>query len=403
MPMNYIDLFAGCGGLSLGLYNAGWHGLFAVEKNDNAFLTLKCNLIDKKSHYSWPAWLKKSSLDIYEVIKNHSEKLKQLGGQVDLVVGGPPCQGFSMAGSRKADDVRNQLFMAYLEFIKLVKPNTLVFENVHGFTVAFPDAEGNKGEAYSKKITDALKEQGYRAQGKLIDMSEYGVPQRRKRYILVASKIFDPKLFFEKLEGNKKKFLASKQLKNHVSVEEAIGDLLMSNGTVECPDFAGFRSGCYGKAKSAYQKYMRINSFGNIPDSHRFAKHKDTTVEVLKKVMKDSDQIKRYTPKTFEGLKKRSVTALKADAICPTVTSIPDDLIHYSEPRIPTVREVARIQSFPDWYEFKGKYTTGGERRKLEVPRYTQVANAVPPLFAEQVGVVLRELIENGRDTALQS
>ena len=94
---------------------------------------------------------------------------------------------------------------------------------------------------------------------------------------------------------------------------------------------------------------------------------------------------------------------MKADAICPTVTSIPDDLIHYKEPRIPTVREVARIQSFPDWYEFKGKYTTGGERRKLEVPRYTQVANAVPPLFAEQVGVVLRELIENGRNTALQS
>ena len=88
MPMNYIDLFAGCGGLSLGLYNAGWHGLFAVEKNDNAFLTLECNLIHKKSHYSWPVWLEKSSLDIYEVIKNHSEKLKQLRGQVDLVVGG---------------------------------------------------------------------------------------------------------------------------------------------------------------------------------------------------------------------------------------------------------------------------------------------------------------------------
>lgn len=402
MPMNYIDLFAGCGGLSLGLYNAGWHGLFAVEKNDDAFLTLKSNLIEKKAHYAWPKWLEKTSLDIYEVIKDHSEQLKQLRGHVDLVVGGPPCQGFSMAGSRKANDARNQLFMAYLEFIQLVKPDTLVFENVHGFTVAFPDDEGKRGDAYSKKITDALKEQGYQALGKLIDMSEYGVPQRRKRYILVASKVFDPKVFFEKLENNRDLFLASKKLKNQVNIEEAIGDLLMSNGTVECPDFAGFKSGCYGEAKSAYQKYMRTGSSENVPNSHRFAKHKDTTVEVLNKIMKDSEQIKRYTPKTFEGLKKRSVTALKADAICPTVTSIPDDLIHYKEPRIPTVREVARIQSFPDWYEFKGKYTTGGERRKLEVPRYTQVANAVPPLFAEQMGVVLRELIENGRDTALQ-
>ena len=183
MPMNYIDLFAGCGGLSLGLYNAGWHGLFAVEKNTDAFLTLENNLIKKKAHYAWPQWLEKSSLDIYEVIKKHSEQLSQLQGHVDLVVGGPPCQGFSMAGSRKANDARNQLFMAYLEFIQLVKPNTLVFENVHGFTVAFPDDEGKKGDAYSKKITDALKEQGYQALGKLIDMSEYGVPQRRKRYL----------------------------------------------------------------------------------------------------------------------------------------------------------------------------------------------------------------------------
>ena len=92
MPMNYIDLFAGCGGLSLGLYNAGWHGLFAVEKNTDAFLTLESNLIKKKAHYAWPQWLEKSSLDIYEVIKKHSEQLRQMQGHVDLVVGGPPCQ-----------------------------------------------------------------------------------------------------------------------------------------------------------------------------------------------------------------------------------------------------------------------------------------------------------------------
>lgn len=399
MPMNYIDLFAGCGGLSLGLYNAGWHGLFAVEKNNDAFHTLRSNLIEKKAHYDWPEWLEESSLDIYKVIEEHAEDLKKLQGHVELVVGGPPCQGFSMAGSRKVNDARNQLFIAYLEFIRLVRPNTLVFENVHGFTVAFPDAEGKKGDAYSKKIMDALEVEGYHVLGKLIDMSEYGVPQRRKRFILVASKVFEPKTFFDRLENHKDAFLKSKKLKNNVSIEEAIGDLLMDNGTVECPDFAGFRSGCYGKAQSEYQRFMRTGSDERVPDSHRFAKHKDATVEILTKIMKDSGQIKRYTPKTFAGLKKRSVTALKADAICPTVTSIPDDLIHYKEPRIPTVREIARIQSFPDWYEFKGKYTTGGDRRKLEVPRYTQVANAVPPLFAEQVGIVLRELIENGGDT----
>lgn len=403
MPLNYIDLFAGCGGLSLGLYNAGWHGLFAIEKNVDAFLTLSTNLIEKKEHYSWPSWLSKSNLDIYEVIKTHSEELKKLRGQVSLVVGGPPCQGFSMAGRRKPDDARNELFSAYLDFIRLVQPDTLLFENVHGFTVAFADENGNKGDAYSKRITDALQAEEYATHSKLIDMSEYGVPQRRKRFILVASKSFAPSIFFELLETKKTSFLAGKNLAAPVTIKDAIGDLLMANGTTDCPDSPRFKSGKYGKAESVYQKYMRTEVDDIIPNSHRFAKHKDGTVEIFKKLMKASEESHRYTPKTFDGLKKRSVTVVKPDTICPTVTSIPDDLIHYSEPRIPTVREIARIQSFPDWYEFKGKYTTGGDRRKIDVPRYTQVANAVPPLFAEQVGLVLKELIKDGGDTALQS
>lgn len=403
MPLNYIDLFAGCGGLSLGLYNAGWHGLFAVEKNADAFLTLSTNLLEKRKHYSWPNWLSTSNLDIYEVIKSHSKELKKLRGQVPLVVGGPPCQGFSMAGRRKSNDARNELFTAYLDFIRLVQPDTLLFENVHGFTVAFTDENGRKGDAYSKKVTDALQIEGYATYSKLIDMSEYGVPQRRKRFILVASKAFDPSNFFEQLEKNRITFLAGKNLTASVTIKDAIGDLLMANGTTDCPDFANFKSGKYGKAESAYQKYMRVGIREEIPNSHRFAKHKIETVEIFKKLMTASEKSQRYTPKTFVGLKKRSVTVIKADTICPTITSIPDDIIHYSEPRIPTVREVARIQSFPDWYEFKGKYTTGGDRRKVDVPRYTQVANAVPPLFAEQVGLVLKELIKDGGDTALQS
>lgn len=401
MSLNYIDLFAGCGGLSLGLYNAGWHGLFAIEKNPDAFLTLSTNLIDKKNHYSWPSWLSKSNLDIYEVINTYSEDLRNLQGQVSLVVGGPPCQGFSMAGRRNHDDARNELFNAYIDFIRLVQPDTLLFENVHGFTVAFSDEIGNKGDAYSEKITEALKKEGYATHSKLIDMSEYGVPQKRKRFILIASRVFKPSCFFDLLDQNRKYFLSRKKLAAHVTISDAIGDLLMANGIVECPDSPNFYSGIYGQAVSAYQKYMRVGIKSAIPNSHRFAKHKDCTIETFQRLMKASNTTQRYTPKTFEGLKKRSVTVVKADSICPTVTSIPDDLIHFSEPRIPTVREVARIQSFPDWYEFMGKYTTGGDRRKVDVPRYTQVANAVPPLFAEQVGLVLKELLEDGRNITL--
>ena len=108
---------------------------------------------------------------------------------------------------------------------------------------------------------------------------------------------------------------------------------------------------------------------------------------------------KRITPddKIVPNLNRRGVTILSKRAQSPTITSIPDEIVHYIEPRILTVREHARIQSFPDWFELKGKYTSGGKRRKQEVPRYTQVGNAVPPLFAEQIGLAIWEVLENDK------
>ena len=116
---NYIDLFAGCGGLSLGLKNAGWNGIFAIEKNKDAFETLRYNLLTNSSHFNWPDWLPKTNHDIYDVLENYEEQLKQLQGTVDLVAGGPPCQGFSLAGKRIETDKRNNLVHAYIEFVKL--------------------------------------------------------------------------------------------------------------------------------------------------------------------------------------------------------------------------------------------------------------------------------------------
>src|SRR5271154_4591082 len=110
----YIDLFAGCGGLSLGLHNAGWKGLFAIEKNTDAFKTLKHNLIDKKKHFSWCDWLPQTNLEIDDVIKNYKSQLAALKGKVDMVAGGPPCQGFSMAGRRNESDTRNHLVKSYI-------------------------------------------------------------------------------------------------------------------------------------------------------------------------------------------------------------------------------------------------------------------------------------------------
>ncbi|EGO5015763.1 DNA cytosine methyltransferase [Enterococcus faecalis] len=396
--MNYIDLFAGCGGLSLGLHNAGLKGLFAVEKNEDAFLTLKYNLIDNKNHFSWPDWLELKNWDINKLIQQHKKNLMDIKGTVDLIVGGPPCQGFSMAGKRDSEDLRNKLISAYIEFVRIIEPKALFFENVHGFTVAFSENENKKGIPYSLKLITELNEMGYSVNSSIINMSEYGVPQKRKRFILFASKGEESQNFFLNLQQGRESFFNERSLRLPVTIGQAISDLERVNGEIDSLDTKGFKNGKYSRKKSSYQKLMRKDlKRGAIPDSHRFAKHKKETEALFKKLMSVSNRSFRVTPSmgVVADLKKRGVTPLKKREICPTVTSIPDDFIHYNEPRIMTVREHARIQSFPDDYVFKGKYTTGGERRKVDVPRYTQVANAVPPLFAEQVGSAILKCYNN--------
>ncbi|MCL2247543.1 MAG: DNA cytosine methyltransferase [Lentimicrobiaceae bacterium] len=396
MQHDYIDIFAGCGGLSFGLHNAGWKGLFAVEKNVDAFSTLQKNLLEMKNSFSWPKWLTMLNHDINDLLKCHKKELSALQGSVTLVVGGPPCQGFSMAGKRNSSDTRNKLVSSYLKFIQVVKPEILFFENVHGFSVGF--SSGEKREIpYSEKIVKTLGRMGYRVHWELIDVSAYGIPQRRKRFILVGSQKTDPNIFFEALARNRLGFLQARGLDASTTVEQAIGDLRKMHGEIDCPDSKNYKAGIYGKANSAYQKLMRKNipDIELVPNSHRYARHRADTEILFKAIMQVSDEPKRISPShnVVEGLKKRGVTPLKPDYPCNTLTSIPDDYIHYSEPRVLTVREMARIQGFPDVFEFEGKYTTGGKLRKVDVPRYTQVANAIPPLFSEQVGLALKELL----------
>jgi DNA (cytosine-5)-methyltransferase 1 len=394
-----IDLFAGCGGLSLGLYQAGWHGIFAIEKNPCAFETLKYNLIDNKNHFDWPEWLPKEPLDILEVNKKYKKELKQLRGTIDLVAGGPPCQGFSMAGKRVRDDVRNQLVFAYIDFIQMVRPKLILFENVKGFTYAFDKKDNPDAVPYSVIVVDRLKKMGYDVSAQVIDFSEYGVPQRRKRFILVGvQKSVKKKAgdFVKKLKENRDSFLSERGLSKDTAIIDAISDLLRSNGTVPTPDRKNFLSGVYGEATSHYQEYMRQGVEGQIPQSHSFARHGADKLACYKKLLAEYPvKGKRIDGKAREawGIKQRGLFILDGKDVAPTITNMPDDYLHYQEPRIMTVRECARIQSFPDWYEFKSKYTTGGDQRKKEVPRYSQVGNAIPPLFAHQAGLVLKEMI----------
>ncbi|WP_233963509.1 DNA cytosine methyltransferase [Pectobacterium versatile] len=402
----YIDLFSGCGGLSLGLGNAGWKGLFAVEKDPMAFSTFKHNLIDgKHAHFDWPDWLPIKATTIQNLLKDYSQQLADLNGKVDLIAGGPPCQGFSLAGLRNAKDPRNKLSDEYIKMVEIVSPKYLLLENVRGFNASFKPPEGEKARKPHSMIVKAkLEKLGYTVFTGFLCSADFGVPQKRTRFIMIGMKkelvekgLPSP---FEIIKEIRRDFLIHKKLPlRNVTVEDAIGDLLIeTNGLIHHSgsEKSGFKQIDY-KLPPKLSKYLMVirkDAGKSKPNSLRLARHKDSTVEKFTKIQKIckpgvslSDQMRLEI-----GTKKQAITVLNANEPSKTLTTLPDDLLHYSEPRILTVREMARIQSFPDNFDILGKYTTGGDRRTQECPRYTQVGNAVPPLLGEALGFLLNKI-----------
>lgn len=411
----FIDVFAGCGGLSLGLSRAGWQGVFAIERHPHAFETLKHNLIDgAHAHYDWPDWLPIGPHDIEKVLDAFPRELVGTRGSIDLVAGGPPCQGFSTAGRRNPNDPRNKLVKQYLRFIEDVRPRLILMENVRGFTTMQLHDDAN--QTYASYVVNELRALGYDVWTSLLIASDWGVPQKRPRFFVIAmlkgiAVGIDP---FVRLRVGRRGFLRSKQLPadHPVSAKMALADLEVGNSDL-IPNYDG---GMSGFRQIDYREPPDLNTFARHcraeaegpPDGLRLPRHADHIQERFRTVLatcqlgrhlSDEDRLRL-------GSRKRSLTPLAPDEPACTITTLPDDVLHYAEPRILTVRECARLQSFPDWFSFRGPYTTGGLRRRECCPKYTQVGNAVPPLLAEALGEVLSGLAAlvgpeewpNGRD-----
>ncbi|MFT0850327.1 DNA cytosine methyltransferase [Achromobacter sp. F4_2707] len=406
--LSCIDLFAGCGGLSLGLKEAGWSGVFAIERDPMAFETLSQNLLASDAPYAsfenWPAWLPKTNHDIVTLLKDESmrNRLRSLRGTVTMMAGGPPCQGFSVGGRRDGTDERNSLVYQMLDMVELVRPRVVLIENVEGIARRFVARPGEASTSVADAVIERLSALGYTSVFDVLDASRFGVPQSRRRVVIVG--IQDCTLPSTELKAtlddmlNKSAIVVRQrwglhQTKN-VTAKEAIGDLT-GGIRVECPDSPEFESAVYTKAISAYARAMRKGEkTGRIPNSHRFSKHGER-IQTLYKLAHQTQPPGRLS-KVFlleNGTKKDKKVLIDPSAVVSTITTHPDEFIHYAEPRNITVREMARFQSFPDNFHFHGRYTINGPRRKHDVARCSQVGNAVPPLLAEGVGLALRNLV----------
>lgn len=371
----------------------------AIESHPHAFETYKTNLIDGGLvGASWPEWLDIGPTDAVALVESRADELIALRGQVDLIAGGPPCQGFTTNGRRDPDDPRSLMVRTYLDVVALVQPNLVVLENVRGF-VSMPHADGG---TYAEAVVRRFGEMGYDAWDDVVVASDWGVPQRRPRYLCVAAKSgtlpgVDP---FERLRTARRAFLSARGLwPGPTTVQEALSDLALE-GRTPAPDpewgDLGFKAVERRTIKdmSAYQRLMR-DGVEDQPTDRRIPRHAPSTVARMKAILETCRPGVSLRPADREqlGMGKRSTTLLDGAAPSPTVTTLPDDLVHYCDPRTMSVREHARIQSFPDWFSFRGPYTAGGLGRRVACPRYTQVGNAVPPLLAEAIGETLAGLL----------
>lgn len=339
----FIDLFSGCGGLSLGFEMAGYKSVLAIDHWQDSLDTYAYNRPGVRTLCGDIAKLEPKQLKSEYNIEH-----------VDVIIGGPPCQGFSVAGKRIVEDERNILYKSFVRFVQEFKPKAFVMENV-------PNILSIGGGIVRESIIDDFKRLGYTISYKILVASDYGVPQNRKRAVFVG--IFDDTEFSFPLPFESKK----------VSSKDALSDL--TEGTI--PDGSSYPV----VAQSKYQSLMRANC--NFVYNHEVTIHNQKTVDIISLVPDGGN----YKNLPIELQKTRNVhiawTRLNSTKPSFTIDCGHRHHFHYCWNRVPTVRECARIQSFPDSFIFC----------KSRTSQYKQVGNAVPPLMANAIAKQLSKYI----------
>tara|TARA_Y100000022_G_scaffold17905_1_gene13682 strand:+ start:1389 stop:2660 length:1272 start_codon:yes stop_codon:yes gene_type:complete len=410
----YIDLFAGCGGLSLGLEKAGFFPLYVNELNKDALETYLTNRDEEFPHLRNKFY----SQDIKDVISN-KEFFKTLfkdlkkefnrdfkKDSVDVVAGGPPCQGFSGIGIRRSYSVdkkqlpSNHLYQDMAFFVHQIKPKIFLFENVEGLMSARWTKNGIKGEIFKDVLKTFKNVPDYNVKYKLVHAKDYGVPQNRPRILIIGVRSdidSDKNDILDALDGG---FLPIPEF-DYPHIEEVFSDIVDKNF-----EYGGVTNSYPSEPKTFWQEEIRkkkrtVFRKGDPLTEHEYSNHSERIREKFAYMIENNGEIPEHlkTKKFAQRLLPKK-WGKKGPTI--TVTSLPDDFVHYSQARSPSVREWARLQTFPDWYQFAGKRTTGGIRRagnpresifEREVPKYTQIGNAVPVKLAYEVGMHFKKII----------
>ena len=424
--LKVVDLFAGCGGLSLGLENAGFYPIFVNELNDDARSTYIENRSELNELLAEPGFHSKDvksmlSSDSYlaDLEKRFLREYKIGFGEVDLLVGGPPCQGFSGIGHRRsyAVDKRqlpsNHLFEDMASLVNRIRPRAFLFENVRGLLHSKWSAGGQNGEIWEQVLRTFGSIQGYRVASRLVYAKDYGVPQNRPRVLLVGIRDdVTSKLLIESdsADAVERGFLPAPLGIRPPGPAELLSDIEDSKY-----ENGGSTRFYPGAAITKIQRLLRTPRAGGKPlpkgaplSEHDYSKHRADVVAKFKAMIRDGGNVpEKFKTKKFAQRVLPAQWGEQGPTI--TATSLPDDYVHYAQPRSLTVREWARLQMFPDWYTFSGNRTTGGIRRAgnpregvfdREVPKYTQIGNAVPVGLAQAVGEHLAKILASGRRDA---